>query len=339
MTSRPRQSLAFAWAFVPSEQVDSPNLKRKGLRRTGRSPANALQQYYVCLAVSCASARRWHPDARLVLFTPSDRPAWFERVQSQLAVETVAQPFQHLPPDAEIRRDFVTSTYTLDVVEWIARHGSNEETWIVLDPDTVIVGPVDGHRFARMLGGLWWPLEPANYFNGLSHAKYLALRPTFGLCDGVEPIAVGGEFLAGSTDVFGRLSAEVEKVWRANLALRADAEPPLKTEEHVLSFVFPKLEADNSQDLARRIFTHATYRTVDGTEADLRIWHLPGEKGRGFRRVLTATRNPDSWFWRAPRNVFIAEIGKRMNVTQRSLVRRMRDWTAGLRQHHRRRPT
>jgi hypothetical protein len=101
-----RPSVVFAWAFVPVERVDSPNVPRfKGLRR--RSPLDAIEEYYVCLAVSCASARRWHPAARLVLFTPGDRPAWFERARQRLAVEIVEQPFRHLPPDAESGRKFV----------------------------------------------------------------------------------------------------------------------------------------------------------------------------------------------------------------------------------------
>jgi hypothetical protein len=325
-----RPSVVFGWAFVPVERVDSPNLHRKGLRR--QSPVDAIEEYYVCLAVSCASARRWHPAARLVLFTPGDRPAWFERVRQRLAVEIVEQPFRHLPPDAESGRRFVGSTYTLDAADWISQQGSSEEVWILLDPDTVTLGPVDVERWTSLLGHLTWPLEARNPNNGLSCAKYQALRPVLGLRDSDEPIVVGGEFLAGSKDVFRRLSAEAARVWQVNLTLAADGDLPLKTEEHVLSMVLPTLPADDSRDVADRIWTAARYRTVNGTESRLLIWHLPSEKGRGFRRVLQAALDTSSWFWTAPRILFVEEVGRRMSVTERSPLRRARDWAGQLSQ-------
>ena len=163
-------------------------------------------------------------------------------------------------------------------------------------------------------------------------AQSTALRPVSGLCDSDEPLVLVGNVLAGGKDVFRRLSGEAARVRQVNLALAADGELPLKTEGHVLSMVLPILPSDESRDVANRSWTAARYRTVNGTEGRLLIWHLPSEEGRGFRRLLQATLDTSSWFWTAPRKIFVGEVSRRMRVAERSPLLRARDWVGQLSQ-------
>ena len=308
--------------------VDSANmLVRKDRLGGDCDPAQqAAEAYYECLVVLFASARRWHAEARLVLFTPAEVPTWFRRTAQCLNLELVAQPFRHIPPDANSGRRFVSSLYTLDAIDWIAARGDEAEVFILLDADTVVLGPLEATRWIERLGYLGWALKAGYNFNGLPLAKYRELVSKSGLPEPTEPEVVGGEFLAGSTTVFQLLARETARVEQLNLNNGLDGKLALTTEEQVLSLAVPYLARDNSLNIANRIWTAPHHRTVDGTQRKLLIWHLPSEKGRGFRKLARAAIDSRSWFWKVPRAQFLDEIGKLMGVTRRTPYRMAQDW-------------
>lgn len=71
----------------------------------------------------------------------------------------------------------------LRAVHWASEHGSSEEDRSLLDPDTVTLSAVDIGRWTSLLGHVTWPPLSRKPSNGLSCAKYQALRPVLGLCD------------------------------------------------------------------------------------------------------------------------------------------------------------
>lgn len=318
----------FASVFVPMQNVDSSNILL-GRRNQGSQTLaqQAAAAYYECLVVLFASARRWHPEARLLLFTPAEVPSWFRQRAHSLDLELVAQPFRHVPPDADSGRFFVSSLYTLDAIDWIATQGSQDEVFLLLDADTVLLGPLDPARWAQRLGYLGWAMKPGYDFHGLPFSSYWELVSKSGLPDPAEPQVVGGEFLAGSTAVFRLLAREAARVEQLNVSKGPGSKLPLTSEEHVLSLAVPYLQRDNSLSVVNRIWTTAHHRTVDGREDELLIWHLPGEKGRGFHKAVDAAADNRSWLWRAPRPRYLGKMGRIMGVTGRSTYRRAEDWT------------
>lgn len=319
--------LVFASAFVPMQSVDSPSVrlrKKNGGNQT--SAQQAAEAYYECLIVLFASARRWHPEAHLVLFTPAEVPIWFGQSAQSLNLELIPQPFWRLPPNAGSGRRFVSSLYTLDAIDWIAAHGSEKEIFMLLDADTVVTGTLEATRWVEKLGYLGWALKPGYDFNGLPLAKYQDLVSKSGLPKPVNPQIVGGEFLAGSTAVFHLLANETARVEQLDHNNASDGELALTTEEQVLSLAVPYLARDNSRDIANRIWTAPHHRTTDGAERKLLIWHLPSEKGRGFHDAAHAATDDRSWLWRTPREEFLNHIGKTMGVTTRTPHRVAQDW-------------
>ena len=64
----------------------------------------------------------------------------------------------------------------------------------------------------------------------------------------------------------------------------------------------------------RRLWTTSGYRTIDGTWDQLSIWHLPGEKRRGFLEMHPHTLDRNSWFWLADRDEFVTAAARIMHI-------------------------
>ena len=323
----------FVAVFVPMPNVDSPSLVVRS-RRLGRhhdAVRDAANAYYECLLVLFASARRWNPEARLLLMTTSATPDWFRRSTQQFDLELIRQPFRHAPQDADKERRFVSSLYTLDAIEWIAAQDDADQVFILLDADTVVLGTLDATRWRSRLGYLGWPFRLGYDFNGLPLERFKELLVSSGRPRPAEPVLAGGEFYAGGAEVFQALALELREIEQLNRGAARHGEAPLRTEEHYLSLAVPSLPADNCLDIADRIWTAPHHRTVNGTESRLLIWHLPSEKGRGFHRIVPAAVDTRSWFWTAPHEKFVDTMGTHMGVTRRTWKRLTQDWVWNVR--------
>jgi hypothetical protein len=305
--------LVFAAVFIPMTSVDSPNVhiaKRRIEDGTARAQ-RTVEAYYECLVVLFCSARRWHPEARLILFTPVEVPNWFLTSTLHLNLEQIPIPFLHKPTDADSGRPFVSSLYTLDAIDWIGTEGGDDDIFLLLDADIVILGHVDATTWAQKIGYLGWRMDDGHDFNGLTLEKYSKLVLQSGLPAPREPEIIGGEFIAGSTKLFASLAKEISRV--QDLVISCGQF--LSTEEHYLSLALPYLPRDNSPSVVNRIWTYSLHRKIQGNESDLLIWHLPQEKGRGFHKVVAYAFDQNSWFWNASPKKFVSRMGRLMGVT------------------------
>ena len=86
-----------------------------------------------------------------------------------------------------------------------------------------------------------------------------------------------------------------------------------------MNFAIRGVPTRSARDDIRRIWTTSGYRTVDGHEGELTLWHLPGEKRRGFLHIFDVLMDESSWFWTSDRPTFSALTARAMHI-DRSLL-------------------
>lgn len=73
------------------------------------------------------------------------------------------------------------------------------------------------------------------------------------------------------------LRQRLERVWNSALKKWSSGLPYFTTEEHMMSFALSKIKVYHARKEVKRNWTAHSYRTVDGTEDSLFLWHLPAE--------------------------------------------------------------
>lgn len=302
--------------FIFRTAPDSPNL-------TAESKENPAQAYSRAISACFASLRRWNDSLELVLVTDSAPNARLAEELQRLQVQICQIPFAHQPPPGYVNQ-FVASFFLLDAVGL-----SSESSTLFLDPDVVCIRPLDLAALSKttQVGGLPMPFAGDDDVNGLTIAEASELHALLG-----EPrrefVHYGGEAVLIPAERHPAVAQRIEEAWAFTIRRHESGQSKFTTEEHLLSYVFRSLPVHDLTTIIRRIWTGSVFRTVDGHESELSLWHLPAEKGRGFDRLYEEAINPESWFWRASNDEFIRRAGRVMGLHSRPLKRFVRD-TAG----------
>lgn len=262
-------------------------------------------------AVTFASLRRWNPDLQLTFFTNGPVHHLLSAVLQNCDVEVTTAEFQHCPPDGFMTA-FSGCLYLLDA---LPRY--REECILYLDPDVVCIGPLH-EMFADLgenVGALPMHFPPNEIVNGISGEQANRVQIDVGRAafDGF----VGGEALWVPKSRAEALWDAVEHVYALSVERFEASLSHYSTEEHLLSSVLSAQEYSSLEPYVHRIWTASRYRTVNGTEADLSLWHLPAEKDRGFKTLYEAATDRASWFWLDPRPDFIQQAGTYMSLWRR----------------------
>ncbi len=278
-------SLLFATAFYHS---------------AGRAPnawtifqQSKIKMYYQCMIVSFASLRRWHPDARLALFTNRSLPEPFNSQLASLQVSTVICPSSYVT-DLSFKNDFPGCLYSLDVITHLARTRSTEfSCLILLDSDCIVRSRPDGliadlasNGEAIHAYGLGYPVNMV--LNGQSRASLtLALSYFSGQMVASPIIPYGGEFYAVPAGELPGLANRIEAFWGWMKSKGVHSFGNSLTEEHVMSVVLAERGGGvrDAGGLVKRIWTASNFSNVAGDESEIPIWHLPAEKKRGFVKL------------------------------------------------------
>lgn len=270
-------------------------------------------------AVTFASLRRWNPDIALTYFTNGPVHRLLSEILRDCDVEVTTAEFDCYPPEGFMTA-FSGCLYLMDA----ARRYRNEDV-LYLDPDVVCIGAL--HEMFTDLGEnvgalpMHFPLKEA--VNGVSGEQARGIQKAAGWAnfDGF----VGGEALWVPASRADGLWGAVERTYAFSIDQFKAALDHYSTEEHLLSSVLSGSPYSSIEPYVRRIWTTSRYRTVDGTEADLRLWHLPAEKDRGFKSIYDAAKDRASWFWTVPRPEFIQHAGAHMSLWRRPPRKLARD--------------
>jgi hypothetical protein len=277
----------------PGESFSYPSSRSSG------SAARLAGRYLECVLVQSASLRWAAPDAELVLVTnPISSSSLTRRGRALLdrimsfGVTLVAAEYRH-KPRREVSR-FAASRYVFDAIDAVAPgRDPDQKLWLV-DLDCVWINPhvafaeVAARRGASALQ-IGYP--PGWKAAGRTRDELGAIGARVGACAPLPPW-IGGEVLAGSAEELVQLVRACE---RLDQELEELGEF-LDTEEHLLTIAggLGRVEFHNLDTVVGRIWTGRRHGAANPSEPEaLPLWHLPSEKGLGFRRAANALLRGD----------------------------------------------
>lgn len=326
----------YLYVHDPSERFDYPS------SRSSSGSARLAARYLECVLVQAASLRLLGADCDLALVTNlADRRVLgargvrlLEKIES-LGVEVVLAEYLHRP--AAEMTTFAASRYVFDAIAAVGGAGDpGRQLWMV-DVDCVWRDPqrvFAAAPAAPAIGYIHIPYPPDWELYGFTPRTMEALAKEMSAPGRAPELPlrwVGGELLSGSAADLGALVESCEALER-EVAERGKA---LTTEEQLLSLAqaLGRAHFEDLSPVARRIWTgprHGAPAVAD--PGSLGLWHLPSEKGLGFRRaarsVLHNRTGPLERDLKDP-----ARALRRFNISGAGRLRRVRDdsWIAAQR--------
>ena len=297
--------------------------------------------YWRCAAVLLASLRRTNPEAELLLVSDVEvqaavTPA-MSKLLDRLEVTTVRVKFKRFLPPAGASRKFRNNFYKLDVLGHLAELPDGGSA-LLLDSDVISLRSLDG--LSEQCGnGLisYYPYQHS-WTDQRSDDLSRILLPLFGDLGSVN--YVGGESIGGSAQSLLDLCRTLDVGYQRAVAIAATDRLPtvangdciFDNDEFLLSGAIARSSnpVREISDLLRRIHTNTRYFDTRSSDLELTLWHLPGEKVRGFRPVYRAAVDPNSWFWKADDESYRTHVGKLMGVPKRPLQKRLGYAATGL---------
>ena len=334
----PTTIATWLYAEAPGEESVYPQVIGHGAPSSTRFQA----VYWRCVAVFFASLDRHDADAARVLYTNAeavptvdghDLGAFLDR----LGVEVVRSAYTFQPPEGYFgawRNQF----YVFDAVRHLAGRLADDAVGMVLDSDCVWARPparmaAMTRRHRALTYDLGIPEDGDQ--NGLSLRDMARLYADL---DGAPPPApppyVGGELIAATGDTLRLLDGRIDGLWAEMLRRHAAGLPKFNEEAQALSYLYHALGVayGTANPYLRRIWT--TLLKGDdarGPDLDLAVWHVPGEKRYGLRRLFNSAMDPAGPFWTLDGADWRRWAAGHVGVPGRSLAKLARDLPVALR--------
>lgn len=265
--------------------------------------------YWRSAVVSLASSYRHQPEAQHVLFTNIDAVPTVDGVDigallRGFGVELAVVPLTFAPPPQHYHA-WRGCFYAFDIAHELQRRLKPSESAVVLDADCVFVAHVGPVREAVVRDGaltyvLSYPVDWAA--NGLSReAMSEVASELLGFEVEYPLVYCGAEVIAATGSHLARLVPEIDLAWTDLVDRCSRGDRRFITEEHVLSYVYYKLRVPvgNGNPFIRRIWTGSFggFNNALPTDHGLVVWHVPGEKRFGIRKLFGEVVDAKSPFW------------------------------------------
>lgn len=275
----------YLYVHAPGDSYEYPS------SRAQAGPEQLAARYLECALVQAATLRLQGADCRLALVSnvtdartlgPRGSRLWAE-IES-LDVEMLHADYRHRPPHE--LSTYASSRYVLDAIDAACELAGAETPLWLTDVDCVWVDPALTFAAAPQapaLSCVHIGYPPDWKANGFSPSMLGDVAAAMGGPD--APVRwVGGELLCGSVADLGALLAACEELE----AEMADHDMSVTTEEQVFSLAaaLGRATFQDVSHVARRIWTGPRHGAPPVAEPHrLGLWHLPSEKGLGFRRA------------------------------------------------------
>lgn len=300
------------------------------------SSAQRFGLYWGCAACCLATARRSAPDTPLELVvshTPTSTPPpdYLPPLLARLGVTVRAVPFERFASRNLESRKFRNNFFKLEALA--AAVDADPAPVALIDADCVVTGSIE-----RLTGGFPAPGTIGIYPGTVPPELTTAVLDAFAdlLPDAPRRPApyVNGEYFAGHAadlERFVKVAADgfqrVVELGPAALARRLpNGDTVFDNDEYLETWAFSQLDEPlrDARDVVRRIWTNV--RRYDARESDLllEVWHLPGEKVRGFTELLALVLDPTSDFWRVAPADLPRWLGRFFGVPSRPLSEQLR---------------
>jgi hypothetical protein len=278
----------------------------------GASSSWAFQEvYWKCIVVFFFTARRFHPEAKLVLFlncAPCDESSSYVLAIKSYGVEVVITLFATRPPEGFTDR-FGNQFYVFDVIDYIAARPAGEG-WYVLDSDCVFSGRYDllDVLVSAPRGILCFDcnIAEAENINGISRIQLTQIAKEEGWLKGGGVIDYsGGEFFAATSSVLSSSIGCFRSVREQCVDRWRNKKLTVTEEAHVLSLIYTEmgLVSGSANHIIKRMWTAFKYNNIMEEDLALPVWHLPSEKRTGlaclYGDILKyGKRSKDDRWWR-----------------------------------------
>jgi hypothetical protein len=321
----------YLYAHSLEEEFSYPTSRSRGA-------AAVAARYLECALVQSASLRLREIDCDVALVTNLQGIRYGGRRATQLldaieelGVTVVHADYTHRP--LAPKPGFLSSQYVFDAIVAVAAVGEPDRQLWLMDTDCVWVDPQRVFAAAPAspgIGCIQIPYPPEWDICGFKISEVGALAERMGAPTASIPW-MGGELLAGSAADLCALVATCKTLEREVIELGT----PLYTEEHLISLAgaLGRARLHDLSPVARRILTGPRHGAPPVTDpASIGVWHLPAEKGLGFRRgarTVLAGRGAE-----LARDLDVPERAlRRFNIEGAGWQRRVRDdgWIVGQR--------
>ena len=283
--------------------------------------SDSYLDYLDCCVVLFSSIRRFYPNASISLYSNVAVPETWVTLLSHLDIDFKSIPFSFTPP-TRFTTAFQGSLFLLDAISGLDRCQKH----VLIDPDVVMVNRLP-ETFRKLDSNLIGVLElaiPQSFdMNGMSLNRQFEIQLNWGHPRPNHKYFGGEIYVIDGTQV-ARLTNEISKVWKKNLREFYAGRDYFRTEEHVLNYVLSQHDYFELRSHISRIWTSANYRLVPENYLDLTFWHLPSEKGFGFKKVARAALEQSSWFWTASDTDFRMILSRKMNVRGNTFILRLK---------------
>lgn len=313
-------------AFLVIDETDKSSYPSA---RRGSNFDEFLDIYRRCLAIFYLSARRANPDARLYLFqnkvansVSTESSAYLDSLCTQLGVEVILTEFRTLPSPG--LRNWLSQFFVFDVLSDLASRVTSGHV-LIMDSDVVWASrdatPALWDKMKGQLAVMDSGHPEQEEINGSSSGQLSAIF-------GRQVRYFGGEFISADASYLRGLHStalECLEVLGKNLA-----EGRIKgfEEAHVLSAaysIFPFIEL-SSRDIKRMWTQPFKYRNVVPGDEEATLWHTPGEKRFGLRRLFQTLmmKEPRHWI-EMPDDEWVRLLSDQLGVPRNSFVKIVSD--------------
>ena len=260
--------------------------------------AKVRNYYWRSAIVLLASAALHHPESKRLLLVNELPPTTIDGFKVAPILERfgieVRELSQITRPPQDYHSAWNTQFIVLDALEELATMGQGEQPVLLLDSDCVFIRPLSSTIIQRISNAriLRYDLGHADDVpeNGLSNRDLAQLAKCYDPSLERKIIRyAGGEIFCARADILPEILEIGRRAFQESLRRDAAGLPKFNEEAHLLSYVYEALNSPDASanDIIKRIWTdRGVYSTVDGSEDQLTIWHLPAEKKTGIIRAF-----------------------------------------------------
>lgn len=257
--------------------------------------------YWKCICVMFASSNKVNKGCEHLLFTNKKNiPKEFRNILEHLRVKVVILEMRYKTPAGFYDR-FKNTFYILDAIKYLSKNLQLNDKVIFIDSDCIwmkSINPIieDINKFGLINYECFYPV---NYnINSLTRTEYKEIYGELLNKKITEtPTHFGAEILASDIHTLKRVASEFDIIWQDMLNRFQNSKKKFVTEEHLLSYIYYKLNLANGVGgkYIKRMWT-TRYNNLDGTEHNLTVWHLPAEKNKSFNILFNELNISSSQF-------------------------------------------
>lgn len=309
--------------FVTWFHADSPEAPGRYAQVSGGAASRTHYEVYLrCVDACAATFRRWNVASELLVVLNPPAVQLIDRQRSafwkRLGIDVRVIPNLH---DDQLWNAWQNQFFLLDVMSEAVRDVASDEAVVVVDSDCVITQPLDelAERIRRVgMDYLEIPYPENHVVNGLTRrdlrflaSAYTSSEPPF------APAYMGGEYVAMTASRMRHAVQAANDFYAWNLKERENGRRHVNEEAQLLSIIGSAPSGTSLEPpVLGRIWTKPwAGRNVPPSVDELAIWHLPGEKTSGIRRLARKASRKDSWFWREQHGEWLRRVANMVGTS------------------------